>query len=107
MRKEFFEATPKQVGKSLLGAKGLAYWWDTLSTDERLQKRQEKLQPSMEDFFVWCRLQSVLQGSELGKAIEYRLNYEETFKTILKDGYIVLVFSIFITLTSIFIGIGS
>ncbi|HES9635371.1 TPA: hypothetical protein VVR54_001016 [Streptococcus pneumoniae] len=25
VRKEFFEATPKQVGKSSLGAKGLAY----------------------------------------------------------------------------------
>ena len=90
MRKEFFEATPKQVGKSLLGAKGLAYWWDTLSTDERLQKRQEKLQPLMEDFFAWCRRQSVLPGSKLGKAIEYSLKYEETFKTILKDGHLVL-----------------
>ena len=91
MRKEFFEATPKQVGKSSLGVKGLAYWWDTLSIDERLQKRQEKLQPWMEDFFVWCRIQSVLQGSELGKAIEYRLNSEETFKTILKDEHLFLV----------------
>ncbi|CJT52771.1 transposase [Streptococcus pneumoniae] len=34
--------------------------------------------------------QSVLAGSKLGRAIEYSLKYEETFKTILKDGHLVL-----------------
>lgn len=62
----------------------------TLSADERLQKRQEELQPLMEDFFAWCRRQSVLPGSKLGRAIEYSLKYKETFKTILKDGHLVL-----------------
>ena len=99
VRRKFFEATPKQADKSSLGAKGLAYYdqlfalerdWEALPADERLQKRQEHLQPLMEDFFAWCRRQSVLAGSKLGRAIEYSLKYEETFKTILKDGHLVL-----------------
>lgn len=45
----------------------------------------------MEDFFTWCRCQSVLPGSKLGRAIEYSLKYEEIFKTILKDGHLVLL----------------
>lgn len=61
VRRKFFEATPKQADKSSLGAKGLAYCdqlfslerdWETLPADERLQKRQEHLQPLMEDFFA-------------------------------------------------------
>ena len=44
----------------------------------------------MEDFFTWCRCQSVLPGSKLGRAIEYSLKYEEIFKTILKDEHLVL-----------------
>lgn len=99
VRRKFFEATPKQADKSSLGAKGLAYCdqlfslerdWEDLSADERLQRRQEELHPLMEDFFAWCRRQSVLPGSKLGRAIEYSLKYEETFKTILKDGHLVL-----------------
>ncbi|CKC53019.1 transposase [Streptococcus pneumoniae] len=90
VRRKFFEAPPKQADKSSLGAKGLAYCdqlfslerdWEALPADERLQKRQEHLQPLMEDFFAWCRRQSVLSGSKLGRAIEYSLKYEETFKT--------------------------
>ena len=60
-----------------------------MSVDERLQKRQEDLQPLMEYFFAWCLRQSILPGSKLGRAIEYSLKYEETFKTILKDGHLV------------------
>lgn len=33
-----------------------------------------------------CRRQAVLPGSKLGRAIEYSLKYEETFRAILKDG---------------------
>ncbi|KYA56022.1 transposase [Streptococcus pneumoniae] len=85
VRRKFFEATPKQADKSSLGAKGLAYCdqlfslerdWEALPADERLQKRQEHLQPLLEDFFAWCRRQSVLSGSKLGRAIEYSLKYE-------------------------------
>ncbi|HEV4566350.1 TPA: transposase, partial [Streptococcus pneumoniae] len=69
VRRKFFEVPPKQADKSSLGAKGLAYCdqlfslerdWEALPADERLQKRQEHLQPLLEDFFAWCRRQSVL-----------------------------------------------
>ena len=41
--------------------------------------------------FNWCRKQTVLQGSKLGRSIiTYALNYEETFKTVLEDGRLVL-----------------
>ncbi len=44
----------------------------------------------MDEFFDWCREQAVLPGSELGAAIEYSLNYEPTFRTVLSDGNLVL-----------------
>ena len=99
VRRKFFEATPKKADKRFLGAKGLAYCnqmfglessWEKLSAEERLKKRQEELKPLMETFFYWCRSQAVLSGSKLGRAIDYSLKYEETFKTILKDGNLVL-----------------
>ncbi|WP_153055260.1 IS66 family transposase, partial [Streptococcus suis] len=42
------------------------------------------------EFFDWCRNQAVLPGSKLGTAIEYSLNYEATFRTVLSDGDLVL-----------------
>ncbi|MDQ8837998.1 IS66 family transposase, partial [Streptococcus ruminantium] len=78
-----------------LGAKGLAYCdrlfslereWEGLSAEERLYNRQAELAPLMDEFFDWCRKQAVLPGSKLGTAIEYSLNYESTFRTILSDG---------------------
>ncbi len=44
----------------------------------------------MDEFFDWCREQAVLPGSKLGAAIEYSLNYEPTFRTVLSDGNLVL-----------------
>lgn len=54
------------------------------------QSRRFDSKKRMEDFFAWCRRQSVLPGSKLGRAIEYSLKYEETFKSILKDGQLAL-----------------
>ena len=48
------------------------------------------MKPIMDEFFDWCREHSVLPGSKLGKAIEYSLKYESTFRTILEDGNLVL-----------------
>lgn len=64
--------------------------WADLSPEERQGKRQEALAPLMDEFFNWCREQAALPGSKLGRAIEYSLKYEETFKTILEDGRLVL-----------------
>lgn len=44
----------------------------------------------MEYFFAWYLRQSILPGSKLGRAIEYSLKYEETFKIIWKDRHLVL-----------------
>ena len=44
----------------------------------------------MDEFFNWCRDQAVLSGSKLVTAIEYSLNYETTFRTVLSDGDLVL-----------------
>ncbi|MDQ8797012.1 IS66 family transposase, partial [Streptococcus ruminantium] len=55
-----------------------------------LYNRQAELAPLMDEFFDWCRKQAVLPGSKLGTAIEYSLNYESTFRTILSDGNLVL-----------------
>ena len=99
VRRKFFEATPKQADKQSLGRKGLAYCdqmfsleasWAELPSAERLCKRKERLAPLMTTFFDWCRNQSVLPGSKLGRAITYALKYEETFKTVLTDGSLVL-----------------
>ena len=64
--------------------------WAELPSDERLRKRKERLAPLMMAFFDWCRNQSVLPESKLGSAISYALKYEETFKTVLADGSLVL-----------------
>ena len=99
VRRKFFEATPKQADKQSLGRKGLDYCdqmfsleasWSELPSAERLCKRKERLAPLMTTFFDWCRNQSVLPGSKLGRAITYALKYEETFKTVLADGSLVL-----------------
>lgn len=99
VRRKFFEATPKKVDKTSLGAKGLAYCdrlfnlereWEALSAEERLHKRQTELALLMDEFFDWCRKQAVLPGSKLGTALEYSLKYESTFRTALSDGNLVL-----------------
>ncbi|HEM3206221.1 TPA: transposase, partial [Streptococcus suis] len=51
---------------------------------------QTELAPLMDEFFDWCREQSVLPGSKLGTALEYSLKYETTIQTVLSDGDLVL-----------------
>ena len=98
VRRKFFEANPKN-SKTSLSAEGLNYCnklfqleqeWEVLPVEKRHQKRQEEMKPLMDEFFDWCRDHSVLPGSKLGKAIDYSLKYESTFRTILEDGNLVL-----------------
>ena len=98
VRRKFFEANPKN-SKTSLSAEGLNYCnklfqleqeWDTLPVEKRHQKRQKEMKPIMDKFFDWCREHSALPGSKLGKAIEYSLKYESTFRMILEDGNLVL-----------------
>src|SRR5699024_6883392 len=99
VRRKFFEATPKQADKKSLGIKRLDYCDQMFSIEascadqssaERVCKHKERLAPLMTTFFDWCRNQSVLPGSKLGSAITYALKYEQTFKTVLTDGSLVL-----------------
>ena len=98
VRRKFFEVNPKN-SKTSLSAEGLNYSnrlfqleqeWDCLPVEERYQKRQEEMKSIMDEFFDWCRENSVLPGSKLGKAIDYSLKYESIFRTILEDGNLVL-----------------
>lgn len=95
----FFETTPKNTDKNSFSRRGLNYCskmfevkesWTNLSHGERFTKLQEELVSLMQDFFDWCREHTVLQESKLSRAITYALNYEETFKTVLEDGRVVL-----------------
>lgn len=99
VRRKFFEATPREVAKASLAAKGLKYCermfalednWIDLSVEEWPDKCQTELAPLMTEFFDWCRAQTVLSGFLLGKALKDSLNREETFKTLLTDGQLVL-----------------
>lgn len=64
--------------------------WADLSSEERLHKRQTELAHLMDEFFDWYRNQAVLPGSKLGTALEYSLKHEETFRTVLSNGDLVL-----------------
>ncbi|MFZ2685718.1 MAG: transposase, partial [Lactobacillus amylovorus] len=77
MRRKFFEAVPPEASKS---------------NQERLQLRQKKLAPLMEEFFDWCRKHKAmtLTNSKLGKVFAYSLNHETTFKHVLLDSRLVL-----------------
>lgn len=99
VRRKFFEATPKDADASSLAKKGMSYCdrmfslerqWEEHSPKERHKQRQEHLEPLMEEFFDWCKVQYVLPESKLGRALQYSLAYESTFKTILEDGRLVL-----------------
>ncbi|QQA37325.1 IS66 family transposase [Tuanshanicoccus lijuaniae] len=98
VRRKFFEANPKKGVKGLAKV-GLDYCdrlfhledkWADLSPEERCQQRQEKMLPVMDEFFNWCRNQRPLKGSKLQKAIDYALNHEVDFRTVLEDGRLVL-----------------
>ena len=66
--------------------------WENLSNQERLQLRQKKLAPLMEEFFDWCRKHKAmtLPNSKLGKVFAYSLNHETTFKHVLLNGRLAL-----------------
>lgn len=61
-----------------------------LSSEERLQKRQEKIKPLVEDFLKWVKKQvaecSVPPKSKTGEALQYILNQEKYLKVFLENG---------------------
>lgn len=99
VRRKFMDAMPKDCPADAVSRKAVEQCdqffryertWAALSVEERLEKRRTILQPKMEIFFDWLREQPVLTGSKLGTAITYTLKYEQTFRTVLKDGRLVL-----------------
>ncbi|RVU69786.1 IS66 family transposase, partial [Lactobacillus xujianguonis] len=101
VRRKFFEAVPPEASNKSISNQGVRYCdrmfalekdWENLSNQERLQLRQKKLAPLMEEFFDWCRKHKAmtLPNSKLGKAFAYTLNHETTFKHVLLDGRLVL-----------------
>ena len=61
-----------------------------LSSEERLQKRQEKIKPLVEDFLKWVKKQvaecSVPPKSKTGEALQYILNQEKYLMVFLENG---------------------
>ncbi|MBF6626224.1 transposase [Aerococcaceae bacterium zg-BR9] len=60
-----------------------------LSPEERCQQCQEKILLVMDEFVNWCHIQRSLEGSKLQKAIDYALNHEADFRTVLENGRLV------------------
>ncbi|HUM84990.1 MAG TPA: IS66 family transposase [Lachnospiraceae bacterium] len=61
-----------------------------LAPAERLQKRREKIQPLVEDFFAWAKMQaagcSVPPKGKTGQGLNYAINQEAYLKVFLTDG---------------------
>jgi hypothetical protein len=61
-----------------------------LSSEERLQKRQEEIKPLVEEFFAWVKQQleecAVPPQSKTGKGLRFCVNQEQYLKVFLTDG---------------------
>jgi hypothetical protein len=66
-----------------------------LSSEERLQKRQEEIKPLVEEFFAWVKHQLedcvVLPQSKTGKGLRFCVNQERYLKVFLTDGMFRLI----------------
>jgi transposase len=56
-----------------------------VSLQEKQEFREAKLPPLMEEFLDWASQVTILQGSKLGKAINYALNHKENLMHVLMD----------------------
>lgn len=61
-----------------------------LSSQERLQKRQEEIRPLVEEFFAWTKEQveqcTVPPKTKTGQGLNYLINQEAYLKVFLTDG---------------------
>lgn len=61
-----------------------------LSSQERLQKRQEEIRPLVEEFFAWTKEQveqcTVPSKTKIGQGLNYLINQEAYLKVFLTDG---------------------
>lgn len=94
MDKKITSAVRNYVAYTALQKIGEFYNADTelkeLSSEERLQKRQEIIRPLVEDFFAWVkeqiRLCTVPPKSKTGQELQYLVNQEPYLKVFLTDG---------------------
>ncbi len=94
MDKKITSAVRNSVAYTALQKIGKFYNADTelkeLSSEERLQKRQEIIHPLVEDFFAWVkeqiRLCTVPPKSKTGQGLQYLVNQEPYLKVFLTDG---------------------
>ena len=94
MDKKITSAVRNSVAYTALQKIGKFYNADTelkeLSSEERLQKRQEIIRPLVEDFFAWVkeqiRLCTVPPKSKTGQGLQYLVNQEPYLKVFLTDG---------------------
>jgi transposase len=62
--------------------------WADLPPKERLEMRNAKAKPVLDEYFAWVESLNCLAGSALGKAVEYSLNHKEGLLCYLTDGEI-------------------
>jgi transposase len=93
-RRYFFKAlgTDPERAKHALGRIGELFKIERLHAtwppEKKLLARQEKSKPIVDDFFTWCRMESlrVLDETPISKAIRYALNQETALRRFLEDG---------------------
>jgi len=98
VRRKFEEAMPRDGDKSGSTATiGFDYCnrlfvieeqLKDLSPEERKKKRQELSKPVLEAYWSWLKTINPLQGSKLGKAVDYSFHQRDALHTFLKDGRI-------------------
>lgn len=95
VRRKFYDALPKNSKSTDHSAQAVAKIdelfklereWQTLSAEERLDKRQRILKIKLQDFFKWIDDIDALPKTALGKAINYALKYQQHFLTVIDDG---------------------
>jgi len=97
LRRKFNDALPKTGQKGSKALQGLAFCqklfkledgWAALSPENRLEQRQERSKPVLDEFFAWLETVNPLAGSKLAEAVVYARNQREPLSAFLLDGRI-------------------
>lgn len=94
VRRKFFDeanADPKHFkasqGLTLLTKMfNLEREWQSLTSEERLTLRQEKLKPLIDTFWTWCKSTQTYANSRLNKAITYAIGQQKALNQVLNFG---------------------
>ena len=93
---ELFKANASPVAAQAIGRIAWLYKIETdaraLSSQERLEMRQERSKPLWDQFHLWLQLERtrVPDGSAIAKAIDYSLNHWDGLGRFLLDGNVAL-----------------